>query len=161
MVAALALTGRLRLAHGNASHGRGEGILTALARGGAMIAKALSEIRSRVRYYRPRRNSIVAAFTSAARSCWVQWPQPGSMIAARSAGTKLARFGISRSMPGKLTTGSRSPACRVRRTARLNASDAEQLNPVWEKRESAAVVQFVPSPAPAVRGSARRRLSSS
>ena len=62
------------------------------------------------RHYTPRRNSIMAAFTSATRSCWVQWPQPGNIIVARSADTKFERFGISPSMPGKLTTGSRSPA---------------------------------------------------
>jgi hypothetical protein len=37
--------------------------------------------------YKLRRKSIMAALTSGARSCSVQWPQPGSMIAGRSLGT--------------------------------------------------------------------------
>ena len=40
------------------------------------IAAALG----RVPDHSSRRNSSIAAFTSGARSCWVQWPQPGSMI---------------------------------------------------------------------------------
>jgi hypothetical protein len=30
--------------------------------------------------YSPRRNAIIAALTSSGRSCWVQWPQSGSMM---------------------------------------------------------------------------------
>src|SRR6516165_10111648 len=59
---------------------------------------------------RCRKKLIIAALTSSARSCWVQWPQPGSMIVPRSCGTKFARLGISFSIPGKATTRSRSPA---------------------------------------------------
>ena len=59
--------------------------------------------------YRRRRKSIIAVLTSPARSCWVQWPQPGSMIVPRSWGTKFDRLGMSWSMPGNANTGSRSP----------------------------------------------------
>ena len=59
---------------------------------------------------RRRKKSIIAALTSVARSCWVQWPQPGNIKVPRSWGTKRERFGISWSIPGKRTTGSRSPA---------------------------------------------------
>src|SRR5882724_885234 len=39
------------------------------------------------RAYKLRRKSIIAALTSDARSCWVQCPQPASVIAGRSFGT--------------------------------------------------------------------------
>ena len=42
--------------------------------------------------YRLRTNSIIAALTSAGRSCWVQWPQPGSMMVARSCGTNFGQI---------------------------------------------------------------------
>jgi hypothetical protein len=58
----------------------------------------------------PRKNSIIAALTSAGCSCWVQWPQPGRTMVLRSFGTNLERFGRSRSIPGKYITRSLSPA---------------------------------------------------
>ena len=59
---------------------------------------------------RPRKKPRIAELTFFARSCWVQWPQPGSMVAPRRSGTNFARFGISLSMPANETTRSRSPA---------------------------------------------------
>ena len=52
----------------------------------------------------------MAALTSEARSCWVQWPQPGSMIVPRSWGSDFASLGMSWSIPRKATTRSQSPA---------------------------------------------------
>ena len=46
-------------------------------------------------FYKAFRNSSIAAFTSAARSCCVQWPQPGSITVRRSCGTNFERFGMS------------------------------------------------------------------
>lgn len=40
--------------------------------------------------YKLRMKSIIAVLTSGARSCSVQWPQPGSRIAGRSLGTNAA-----------------------------------------------------------------------
>ena len=57
-----------------------------------------------------RKKSIMAALTSDARSCWVQWPQPGSMNLPRSRGTSFAKLAMTRSMPWNPTTKSRSPA---------------------------------------------------
>ena len=47
--------------------------------------------------------STLPSETSAGRSCWVQWPHPGKMTVACNRGTNSLRFGISRSMPGKLS----------------------------------------------------------
>lgn len=58
--------------------------------------------------YRPRRKPISAALTSAGRSCWVQSPQPGSMIASRICETCFAILS-SRSRPTNATAMSRSP----------------------------------------------------
>ncbi len=69
-----------------------------------------TRLRGRTPQGRPRRNSIIAALTSPARSCWVQWPQPGSMIVPRRSGTNLGRPGRSLSTARKVTTISRSPA---------------------------------------------------
>jgi hypothetical protein len=44
--------------------------------------------------YKLRRNSIMAALTSGARSCSVQWPQPASTIGGRSSGTNAACLAI-------------------------------------------------------------------
>ena len=59
---------------------------------------------------RPRTNSMIAALTSPGRSCWVQWPQPGSIWMLCSAGTNCLRLARSWSVPGNETTMSRSPA---------------------------------------------------
>lgn len=56
------------------------------------------------------RNPSNARFTSAGRSCCVQWPHPGSRIFARSIGTNCSSAGSSSSMPLNATTRSRSPA---------------------------------------------------
>jgi len=69
-----------------------------------------ARLRGRTPQDRPRRNSIIAALTSPARSCWVQWPQPGSMIVPRRSGTNLGRPRRSLSTARKATTISRSPA---------------------------------------------------
>jgi hypothetical protein len=58
--------------------------------------------------YKHRRNSIMAALTSGARSCWVQCPQPGSLIACRSFGTIADCFVIN--WEKTAATKSRSPA---------------------------------------------------
>src|ERR1700736_6784576 len=60
------------------------------------------------RAYKLRRKSIMAALTSGARSCWVQCPQPGSIIGGRSLGTSADCF----AMYGEkaAATKSRSPA---------------------------------------------------
>jgi len=58
--------------------------------------------------YKLRRKSITAALTSGARSCWVQWPQPGSMIAGRSLGTIADCMAINWELTA--ATKSRSPA---------------------------------------------------
>ena len=42
----------------------------------------------------------MAALTSGARSCWVQWPQPGSMIAGRSLGTIADCFAMNLGIGG-------------------------------------------------------------
>lgn len=44
--------------------------------------------------YSCRRKPIMASLTSRARSCWVQWPQPGSIRVPRSCGTKCARLAM-------------------------------------------------------------------
>jgi hypothetical protein len=41
----------------------------------------------------------MAAFTSSRRSCWVQWPHPGRMIASCSLGTNCFSAGTSWSIP--------------------------------------------------------------
>ena len=46
-------------------------------------------------------NSTSAALTSFGRSCWVQWPQPGSIWILRRPGTKVFRFASNWSVPGK------------------------------------------------------------
>jgi hypothetical protein len=58
--------------------------------------------------YKLRRKSIMAALTSGARSCSVQWPQPGSRIAGRSLGTIVNCPAIDREKAA--ATKSRSPA---------------------------------------------------
>jgi hypothetical protein len=55
----------------------------------------LREQPRRVCAYKRRRKSIMAALTSDARSCWVQWPQPGSRIVSCSLGTKLDKLATS------------------------------------------------------------------
>jgi hypothetical protein len=57
-----------------------------------------------------RKQSIIAALTSDARSCWIQWPQPGSMTLPRSCGTLFAKLATTRSIPGNANAKSRSPA---------------------------------------------------
>jgi len=59
---------------------------------------------------RARRKSIISALTSAVRSCWVQWPQPGRIMVRRSCGTNFAMSAMRCRTPGKLNTISRSPA---------------------------------------------------
>jgi len=59
--------------------------------------------------YRLLMKSIMAALTCGARSCWVQWPQPGSIIAGRSLGTSADCFAIS--WEKTAATKSRSPSC--------------------------------------------------
>jgi Fe-S-cluster containining protein len=54
--------------------------------------------------------SIMASLTSAARSCWIQWPHPCRMIVRRSSGTNFAMLGMRSRIPGKSSTTSRSPA---------------------------------------------------
>ena len=44
--------------------------------------------------YRLRRKSIIAALTSNARSCCIQWPQFGRITLLRNRGTLLARLAI-------------------------------------------------------------------
>jgi hypothetical protein len=56
-----------------------------------------------------RRKSIIAALTTDARSCWVQWPQSASTILPRSRGTLVAKLAITRSIPGNAIIKSRSP----------------------------------------------------
>jgi hypothetical protein len=51
------------------------------------VRLAASRLLRSVPAYKLRKKSIMAALTSGARSCSVQWPQPGSMIAGRSLGT--------------------------------------------------------------------------
>src|SRR5580692_8174304 len=63
---------------------------------------------SRLPAYKLRRKSIIAALTSGARSCWVQCPQPGSMIGGRSFGTSADCFAMS--WEKTVATKSRSPA---------------------------------------------------
>jgi hypothetical protein len=53
---------------------------------------------------RPRRNSMIAALTSAGRSCWVQCPQPGSIWMSRSRGTTCFMLAICSAAPGNATT---------------------------------------------------------
>jgi len=60
--------------------------------------------------YSPRRKAIMAALTSSGRSCWVQWPQPGSMMVLVSLGTTLDSLAMRSAAPRNATTRSRSPA---------------------------------------------------
>jgi hypothetical protein len=55
---------------------------------------------------RPRRNSMIAALTSAGRSCWVQWPQPASIWMSRRNGTCCFMLAICSVAPGNATTRS-------------------------------------------------------
>jgi hypothetical protein len=53
---------------------------------------------------RPRRNSMIAALTSAGRSCWVQCLQRGSIWMSRSRGTTCFMLAICSAAPGNATT---------------------------------------------------------
>jgi hypothetical protein len=55
---------------------------------------------------RPRRNLMIAALTSAGRSCWVQWPQPASIWMSRRRGTCCFMLAICSAAPGNATTRS-------------------------------------------------------
>ena len=52
----------------------------------------------------PRRNSSSASFTACGRSCWVQWPQPGSISVRCSRGTGPDKPAITFCAPGDVTT---------------------------------------------------------
>src|ERR1700722_13347197 len=64
----------------------------------------------RVQLGRPRRNSMIAALPSAGRSCWVQWPQPGSILISCSAWTNWRRLARYSAVPAAASTMSWSPA---------------------------------------------------
>jgi hypothetical protein len=64
----------------------------------------LAAMREMVQLARPRRNSMIAALTSAGRSCWVQCPQPGSIWMSRSRGTTCFMLAICSAAPGNATT---------------------------------------------------------
>src|SRR5262249_38986274 len=64
----------------------------------------------RIQLGRPRRNSMIAALTSAGRSCWVQCPQPGSIWMSRRRGTCCFMLAMCSAAPGNATTRSWSPA---------------------------------------------------
>jgi len=73
-------------------------------------ARRVSMTDYRAGFQRLRRKSIIAALTSGARSCWVQWPQPGRIIVRRSSGTNFTISPMRWRTPGKSSTTSRSPA---------------------------------------------------
>ena len=57
-----------------------------------------------------RAKSAIKALISAGRSCWVQWPQPGSSSAARRSGTRCRSVATTASKSRPAITRSRSPA---------------------------------------------------